>query len=89
MTVTTKRMTKMVDELGAINAQIAKLQAEADGIKTILKASGADEVVGKMFRAVITTSTSNVVDSKKLREIMGDAIPTKQVNRTSVSLFDM
>lgn len=87
--VSTRRLTKMVDELGAINAQISRLQAEADGIKAILKATGATEVIGSVFRAVITSTESEVIDSKKVRQIMGDAVPTKSVRRTSISLFDL
>ena len=60
--ISVRRLVNMVDKLGDINAQISKLQDDAEHIKKALKASGYSEVVGARYRAVISTSTRNLLD---------------------------
>lgn len=59
-----------VDQLGVLNAQIAALSKEADAIKAALKASGNKEVSGRLYRAVISTSTRTTLDSEKVKAIL-------------------
>jgi hypothetical protein len=86
------RLIKQVDELGAVNAQIAVLQRQADDLKATLKASGYDEVIGTTFRAVISTKTTARLDSKLVRKIL---TPTEvdectvESTSTSISLYDL
>jgi hypothetical protein len=60
--ISVRRLVNMVDKLGDINAQIAKLQDEADEMKKALKTSGYTDVVGSRYRAVISTSTRHLLD---------------------------
>lgn len=90
--ISTRRMSNMVDKLGDINAQISRLQDEADSIKGILKGLGMDEVYGKMFRAVISTSTSVRLDQKLVKGMLSASqIMQASVTSTStrISLYDL
>lgn len=64
-----------VDELGALLAQIADLQAQADAIKDAIKDSasngGAKVVEGALFKATYTESNRSVFDSKKFIKQFG------------------
>lgn len=90
--VTTRKLVRMVDELGAINAQISKLQKNADALKKTLKESGADEIIGTLFRAVITTKTTARLDTKFVRELLSPAQQdycTTESTSTNISLYDL
>ena len=91
-TLTTRRATKMVDELGALNAQISLLQRKADAIKVTLKASGYDEIFGNSYRAVITTKTTARLGTSEVRAFLTPAqldFCTVESTSTSISLYDL
>jgi len=82
----------MVDELGALNAQIHALSKKADDLKMCLKKSGQDEIIGSTFRAVITTKTTARLDTKFVRELLTPAqvdYCTTESTSTSISLYDL
>ena len=54
-TANTNALPALVDELTAINTQIAALTARADDIKTTLVKTGLNEICGANTRAVVTT----------------------------------
>lgn len=92
MTVTTRKLVRMVDELGSLNAQIHALTKQADAIKKTLKESGFEEVFGNVFRAVITTKTTARLDTKLVREYLTPAETdycTVESTVQSISLYDL
>ena len=90
--ISQRRLCKSVDDLGALNAQIAQLVAQANLIKLTLKESGFDEVVGKAYRAVISTKTTARLDTKLVRGVLTprqiDDCTVKSAS-TSISLYDL
>lgn len=90
--ISTRRLSNLVDKLGDINAQISRLQGDADAVKGILKCTGMDEVYGRTFRAVISTSTSIRLDQKLIKGMLSASqIMTASVSSTStrISLYDL
>jgi hypothetical protein len=90
--ISIRRLSKMVDELGALNAQINMLQRKADAIKETLKSTDHDEVYGQSYRAVISTRTTARLDTALVREILKPAqidACTKESTSTSISLYDL
>ena len=90
--VTTRKLVRMVDELGSLNAQISVLTKQADALKKTLKESGQDEIIGSVFRAVITTRTTARLDTKLVRELLEPAqidYCTTESTSTSISLYDL
>ena len=73
-----------IDRLGALLAQISDLTKEADGIKTALKDSGLDCTEGTLFNAVVVHQTRTLLDSDKVRVLLGDKVSL--VERTSESV---
>ncbi len=87
-----RMMSRRVDKLGALNAEISRLQAEAEAIKGTLRASGLDEVVGKAYRAVIVATDTVRLDSAKVKAILSPAqIAECSVTSRSVrvALYDL
>ena len=87
-----RRLSKSVDELGALNAQISILKRKADAIKTTLKLSGFEEIYGQSYRAVISTSTKNLLDSEAVRQLLTPmqlTACTKASESVSLSLYDL
>lgn len=85
-------ITKNVDKLGALNAKIAALQAEAELIKTGLRAIGAGEYYGKTFKAVVTERESSRLDTKKVKALLSPAqiVECMAVSKSlAVSLYDL
>ena len=81
-----------VDKLGAINAQLAALNAKAREIKDKLIASGFGEIEGKQYRAVISVKESVRLDSKLVKAKLSPidlAACMKAVESVSVSLYDL
>jgi hypothetical protein len=65
-----------VDTLGALLAQIADLEKQADAIKADLKdaattPNGANTYEGMMFKATVVEANRNTVDWKKLAADVG------------------
>lgn len=87
-----RRLSKQVDELGALHAQISLLKRKADAIKTTLKESGYDEVFGQSYRAVISHKTTARLDTEAVRKLLTpyqvDACTTESES-TSISLYDL
>lgn len=82
------RLRQLVDQLGNINAEIAELQHEADGIKARLIASGQERIEGSIFQAAIFNGVRTSVDSKRVREMLGDLTPMTSTAYVGVRLSD-
>jgi len=92
VSLSARRLAKMVDELGALNAQMSQLSAQADAVKVILKACGADEVIGSAYRAKISRSESLQLDNALVKAQLSPAqiiACSKPVQRCAVSLYDL
>lgn len=64
----------LADEVGAVKAKLADLEATLDGYKTEVVRRDLREVDGKLFRLTLSEPGSRVmVDSVLLRRVMGDA----------------
>lgn len=87
-----RRLSKQVDELGALNAQINILTRKADAIKKTLKESGFEEIFGQSYRAVISNKTTSRLDAEAVRKLLTPlqvTACTKASDSTSLSLYDL
>lgn len=90
--ISERRLSKKVDELGALNAQISILTRKADALKKELKESGYDEIFGQSYRAVISTKTTARLDTAEVRKLLTPAqvdLCTNESTSTSISLYDL
>jgi hypothetical protein len=87
-----RKLSKMVDELGNLNAELRILSDRAEAIKGQLKLSGYEEIVGALFRAKIVSSESIQLDNAKVKAVLSPsqiAACSKVVKRCAVSLYDL
>ena len=90
--ISERRLSKKVDELGALNAQISLLARKADALKAELKASGYEEIFGQSYRAVISERISDRLDSEAVRKLLTPEqvrFCAKQSESVSLSLYDL
>lgn len=92
-------LAKKVDELGAINAAMADLKKKADAIKDAIKASGFEEVEGKLFKAKVVAKENFSISKPKVLAFLAekdivlsdDEVKAELCNSSlsiAVSLFD-
>jgi hypothetical protein len=74
----------MVDELAAVKAQIAELQAKEKTFVDILKGLGVERIHGTLHDAVISLSERETVDTKALRADLGEELVAPYLRRTLV-----
>ena len=90
MTIITKpknTLAIIVDQLGAIKAQIASLEEAESALKARLVASGQTEIDGTLFRATVRQSERWTLDRKLVEKDMGEDFVTahsKIAHMTSV-----
>lgn len=87
-----KKLVAAVDNLALINAEISRLQDQADVLKKQLRESGAEEIIGTLHRAVIITSTTARIDTKLVRKLLAPAAIdecTVDSTSTKVCLYDL
>lgn len=63
MKTTNSKLGKMVDELGLINAAIAKLEKQAGELKEVLKGQVGKKIDGEVFSATIIEQESKRLDT--------------------------
>lgn len=66
-------LESLVDTLGALNAQISALSAEAEAIKAKFKDSGQKEVIGTLFKVVVSTQNRSTLVADKVRKLLTPA----------------
>lgn len=91
-TISTRKLSNMVDQLGELNAQISALTKKADALKATLKSTKLDEIEGSRFRAVISTKTTARLSTEKVRQILTPMqvdLCTVDSTSTSISLYDL
>jgi hypothetical protein len=74
-----------VDELAELLAQIAPLQKRADDLKEQLKATGLERIIGTKHEAVVSLSERETMDTKRLREDLGEALLAPYLRSTLVT----
>lgn len=62
-----KKINEMVDDLGFLMAQIAKLEKQANALKAELKAKGPGTYEGYVFQANISVSERDSLDMEAVR----------------------
>jgi predicted phage-related endonuclease len=76
----------LADEFGAMKLQADALNKRLDEMKDELKkrTNGDETVEGAKFTVTVATTTSTRIDTKKLRDVLGDAV--REVEATSESI---
>lgn len=75
----------LVDELGAVKAQIAALAERETALKQALAESGPGAYEGKTFRATVTESVRETLDMKAVREKLSPQFIAAHTNVTPVT----
>jgi hypothetical protein len=78
-------LASLVDELGAVKADIAALQEREKELIAKLKLTGLAEINGSLFRATVSTSDRETVKTKELREALGEDLIAPFLSSTSVT----
>lgn len=84
-------LSRTVDQLGALNAEMAELKAKATKLKAKLVQSGESSINGKYYRAVIVKRESVRLDTDKAKALLTPAQVTAcsvTSSSTAVSLYD-
>ena len=63
----------LIDELGALKADLADLKAREEGLKAELIARGLPEAEGALFRATVSQGTRWTLDVERVKSEMGEA----------------
>ena len=61
----------LADQIGQLDAQIKALTEQLDALKEQAKASGLDEIEGRIFKVSIGKSIRASLDSKAVKEELG------------------
>lgn len=80
-----KLLGNIVDDLGTVKAEIAALQEKEKALTEKLKLTGLTEIDGTLFRATVSTSTRETVDTKTLRADLGEDLVKPYLRTTPVS----
>lgn len=65
---------EIADEVGAVKAQISDREVKLDALKAEAVRRGLHEVEGELFRITLSPPGTQLrVDSKLLRQVMGDS----------------
>lgn len=68
-------LTRQIDEIGALDAEIAKLTAQRDELLGLYKDLGAASYAGKSFSLEITESDRKTVAYAAVIKSLGPAVP--------------
>jgi hypothetical protein len=78
-------LTSTIDQLGVLNAEIAKLEAAADALKAILVEVGPGKYQGERYAVTVTEpSTRDVLDMKAVRAHLSTQFITAHTTKTPV-----
>jgi hypothetical protein len=73
------KQARIVDELGALKAQIAALQDQYDNKIAVFKDFGVGEYTGKVYKVTVTEASRTTLDSKLVKGFLTPA----QINQCS------
>ena len=79
-----KNLSKVIDDLGALRAQIAELTAKEKAIKDSLADLKAGAYEGDVFRLTISDSVRETLDMAAVREKLSPQFIAAHTNRTDV-----
>jgi cell division protein FtsB len=82
-----KNLSKVIDDLGALKAQIAELTAREKAIKDSLVDLKAGAYEGDTFRLTISDSVRETLDMAAVREKLSPQFIAAHTNRTDVRSF--
>lgn len=80
--VTIKNASKIVDDLGALKAQIAALTRQETVLKDALKEFGPGEYNGKVFRATVFETYRETLDMDAVRAKLSPQFIAAHTNET-------
>lgn len=63
-------LASQVDRLGYLNAEIARLEREANAIKDTFKAMGPGDILGTAHKAVVKVAERRTLDTKEVRNYL-------------------
>jgi hypothetical protein len=89
---TLRALGAKVDQLGAINAQLAKLEAQANELKAALKASGLSRIEGQHYAAAVIERDTARLDTAKVKQFLTATEIAKCTvigHSVAVSLYDL
>lgn len=70
-------LASTVDLLGAIKAQIADLARREKELAEVIKASGLPVIEGALFRAAVSVTERQSIDTDAVRLMLGHRTPMK------------
>lgn len=77
----------LADMIGALDVRIKALGEEIEPLKEEFKRRGCSAVRGSQFVVTASTSTSKRIDTKRLREVLGDAVSEVEKETTSTRIL--
>lgn len=77
---------QLADEIGNLNAIVSEQTDRLDVLKNAFKSRDCSAARGQFFAVTISESTSKRLDTKKLREALGDALDGYEIESTSKRL---
>lgn len=79
------KQARLIDELGALKAQIAALQDAYDNKVAVFKEFGFGEYSGKVYKLTVSEVSRTTLDSKLVKGFLTPAV-IAQCSKTSVSV---
>jgi len=87
--MTKTNLSKTIDTLGELNAQIAELQTQAKAIKDSLGDLKPGAYVGELFRLTLSHSIRETLDMDAVREKLSPQFITAHTRQTEVRTFKL
>jgi predicted phage-related endonuclease len=78
---------QLADEYGNVDAIIKQHEERKDALSVAIKARGFSAARGQFFAVTLSESTSKRLDTKRLREALGDALDGYEIETTSKRLL--
>ena len=87
--MTKTNLSKTIDTLGELNAQIAELQTQAKAIKDSLGDLKPGAYEGELFRLTLSQSIRETLDMDAVREKLSPQFITAHTRQTEVRTFKL
>lgn len=65
---------QLADEIGKLDLTSKQIIEKLDSLKDAFKGRNCSAARGELFAVTVSTSTTERLDTKKLREVLGDAV---------------
>lgn len=80
-----RKLARLVDELGALKAQLAELSRREEEIKSTLKATGLAVVEGNLFDASVSTCDREILDRASVEAVLAPEAFKKCLKTSTVT----